>query len=476
MAGENYELDVEKTSKLFPKDVRTSFKTICKGIKDDTFFGDSTWGKKKSSQLSIKLSNDNFKKVVKNTSSYKQKKSTKDLKIELAGYTIKFIISSKTKSKNKKPSAASRTSLTESAVCVVTAFLLQKNRDLTLADLDDPKTVKFLTLDIDKSVDIGELDSKKGIEQILNFLRENESWFETTVTTAKILKKNLGLNSSHHFHRDSKFMNKIYSQALSHIKTLNKVGLRIGGDKWNPGDIWIAKGSGNGGFPATKDLTELNGLVLQKFNDSDIMGISLKKLGKNPTYQIYNLENQERNFFFKEVKEPAGDLMNSKDMYIVTQKNKALQIRTFDSNSDIQIEIKGSSAAGGKAGFGLVAYAIKKITGEKIPKYTVINKWTEAQKISAIKTYYKSATGSSITQQKITGVLKEQTNRSGKLFDTWSKAAQNDYWSSKIQALHIASIIKNHKKRNDIMTIIVSYAASLGFKDMFDASVYAKIY
>ena len=51
-----------------------------------------------------------------------------------------------------------------------------------------------------------------------------------------------------------------------------------------------------------------------------------------------------------------------------------------------------------------------------------------------------------------------------------------NYYISKIQALQIASIIKTSKKKNELISIIFAYAASLGLKDLFEASVYAKIY
>lgn len=469
--AQKYELDVKSTTSKFPSKSRKEFTAMCKGVKDDTFFGDANWNGK--NQLNIKLSQENLNKIKSNLNVTIKK----DNKYELDGIVIKFLTSSKVRSSNKKPSASSKTALAESAVCIATAFLLQKNRDLTIDDLENKKSIEYITTKINDIVDIGELDSKKGIKEVLGFLANDETWLTTSVQTASILKEKLKLGKNHHFHRDSMFMNNIYKQALKHIKILNKVGLRIGGDKWNPGDIWIAKGSNNKGFSAKKDLTELNAAVLKKFNDADIMGVSLKKLGKSPTYSIYNLENQERNFFFKEVKKPAGDLMDSKDMYIVTQKGRELQIRTFDTNSDIQVEIKGSSAAGGKAGFGLVSHAIKKIANEDILSRHEINKMTEDSKIKLIRKLYTSSFGDSAPlKNKILDTVNSKKNRVGKSYKSWSNAAQNDYWSSKIQALQICSVIKNSKKQDDIMTIIVSYAASLGMKDMFDASVYAKVY
>ena len=386
----------------------------------------------------------------------------------------KTIFSTKSKS-GSKPSAANKTALAESAACIATAYLCQTGKDLTTRDLSTANSIKYLTTDIDVVVDIGDLDSKKGIKQILDWLKDNPDWLETSVTTAKILKQKLKLGKNHHFHRDSMFMKNIYTEATKHIKKLNNVGLKIGGDKWNPGDIWIAD-KGISGFPATKDLTALNKQVAEKFRNASIMGVSLKKLGKSATWEVYNLEEQERNFRFDSVKKPAGNLMDSKDMYLVTKSGKEIQIRTFDTKNNIQAEIKGSSAAGGKAGFGLVSFAIKKIARVDIDKWETLGKLSTKDKIKRIQKHYTNIFGSNITDKSIINAVNNKTNKGGETFLAWNKLQQDDYWSSKIQAMHICDVIKNSKQKNDMISIIVAYAASLGLKDMFDASVYGKVF
>ena len=120
------------------------------------------------------------------------------------------------------------------------------------------------------------------------------------------------------------------------------------------------------------------------------MGVSLKKLGKSATWEVYNLKEQERNFRFDSVKSPAGALMYSKDMYLVTKSGKEIQIRTFDTKNNIQAEIKGGSAAGGKAGFGLVSYAIQKVAKQKIDTWEEIGRLSVEQKIKRIQKHHVS--------------------------------------------------------------------------------------
>ena len=63
--------------------------------------------------------------------------------------------------------------------------------------------------------------------------------------------------------------------------------------------------------------------------------------------------------------------------------------------------------------------------------------------------------------------------------DFGEESKEDDFFISKIQSTQIAGVI-NHlakKGRADILiTALFSYAHSLGLKEMFDASVYGKVY
>ena len=268
--------------------------------------------------------------------------------------------------------------------------------------------------------------------------------------------------------------------------------LSVSGDKWNPGDIWIAKT--NKGFSAKKDLGNLMALnteVLDAFNATDIMGISLKKVGKGAAahYEKYNMspsENRFKGFDFKEIVNVVPTkLMDSKDMYIeglYGTKKQLLQIRTFDVHSNIQTELKGGAAAAGKAGFGLVDYTMKKLASdEPLLTYTTIDKWTVTQKEDAIIKYYNTLfSGQNVTRDNIQKTLSLKKDDKGNLFSTWGELQQWDYYTSKIEALQICSIIKkgsvsDPELADEMLTIIMAYAMSLGIPDVFRASAYAKV-
>ena len=52
-------------------------------------------------------------------------------------------------------------------------------------------------------------------------------------------------------------MKSIYEVFQLNLKELNTIGLRISGDKWNPGDIWV---SAENQFPTKKDLPSVKSM------------------------------------------------------------------------------------------------------------------------------------------------------------------------------------------------------------------------
>ena len=358
----------------------------------------------------------------------------------------------------------------ESAVCIALAYKTKTNG-------------KDLPLDItifnkmDDVVDLGPNDTKNELKSIYEWLKGDDKWFETTIETADIIyrEKLRGSNKNYNFHRDSKFMKSIYDLFQDNLKELNKIGLQISGDKWNPGDIWI---SSQREFPTKTDLPsvkKMNSYLIEKYVNAEILGISLKKLGKNPKYETYNLPNQKINFSFNKIV-PPKTATSSKDMYVLAGKTDSelkIQFRTFSSTGrdNIQCEIKGKNAAGGKAGFGITSYLVKKLGGVSIKNKDEIKKLSKEQRIKEIANGYANSGFPQYTMNKIKQELESK--------DFGEESKEDDFFISKIQSTQIAGVI-NHlakKGRADILiTALFSYAHSLGLKEMFDASVYGKVY
>jgi hypothetical protein len=175
------------------------------------------------------------------------------------------------------------------------------------------------------------------------------------------------------FHRGSKFMNNVYGSRKEAHKIDKKSDKpqapgSFNDDKWNPGDIW-ATTYPNESKPFDKFISsfgELNAQVLKEANDSNVLGISLKKIGtgvpaKIKTFNDNSDENQVTYSGFTYGR--TGDFFQSIDIYIATSDNE-IQFRDFGGSW--QGEIKSTSAAGGKIGGGNVNFFVDRYFNKKI--------------------------------------------------------------------------------------------------------------
>jgi hypothetical protein len=350
------------------------------------------------------------------------------------------------------------TKLSESAVCIALASLVH----LGEFNLDEETTINA----VDKVLDLGSSNTKTEIRKVLNWLKTDEKWLNSVILTAEKIKTKIGnkLTRSHHFHRDSVFMNSIYKKFQEHLKPVNKLGIRISNDKWNPSDIWI---SNKTDLPATSDIVSLNKVLLEGFKKAEIVGISLKKAGASVNYSVYNIKKQNQAFKFCRIK-PQATPFSSKDVVIETVAGLNMQIRTFGVGQSVQIELKGKFANNGKCGFGATRHIIKSLTNRDLYDNNKIKSMKKDKILSEINKYY----GQVFPLKPGVTALERELNEKG----FKSNAVALDYLTSKLQALQIASAIKNDKEKDLIVTGIYGYAHSLGLSEMFEASVYAKVY
>ena len=404
----------------------------------------------------------------------------------------------------------------ESAVCIALAYKVNNGGN----DIPLDKAI-FESRALDVKVDLGIYDTKKELSAIYNFLKtdfdKGGNWYDTTIDTAhKLYTANSGFGGKllrqekykqYNFHRNSAFMNSIYELFKENSKSIKRtLGLTIGGDKWNPGDIWI---STQKEFPVGKDLPtikQMNDRLLKRWKEADIMGISLKKLGKNPTFSVYNLPDQKHWFPFIKIESPKSPL-GSKDMYITAGKGTdtiSIQIRTFGRDSNIQCEIKGASAAGGKAGFGITKTLLRKFILDNNINYTEIDEWKVINEmVGDVETNEEKMKN----EEKILGTIQENyrllgmtsmdmrdelsrktfinDNPASSGYGGYDPNLKRDFFVSKIQSTTIAVMIKklsNLKSKTHVNTFIsalFSYAHSLGLrglKEGFEASIYGKVY
>ena len=131
------------------------------------------------------------------------------------------------------------------------------------------------------------VDVDATIDEIEEFLERKPLWYEST---SKSVNKIYDLfpNNNFKFHRGSEQVKTIYT-AWQTAK--QKEELKLMDDKWNPADIWLVSPKVSE-FSFSNDLSVLNGSIANLFCDSELIGISLKMIGKkaDAKSEIFNGE------------------------------------------------------------------------------------------------------------------------------------------------------------------------------------------
>tara|TARA_R110001583_G_scaffold20309_1_gene78481 strand:- start:620 stop:2062 length:1443 start_codon:yes stop_codon:yes gene_type:complete len=182
------------------------------------------------------------------------------------------------------------------------------------------------------------------IDEIEEFLERKSLWYNSTAKSVNRIFE-LFPNKGYTFHRGSEQVNKIYNAWKVGKKQRE---LKLMDDKWNPSDIWLMTSKVEN-FNWSNDLSVLNGEIAQFYGDGDLIGISLKMIGKktDAKSQVYNDPGI-----------PPGNVYQYEG-YKSTSKSSTLDIlynggsitcRNFSVETGWSTEIKGKAAQGGKCG------------------------------------------------------------------------------------------------------------------------------
>jgi len=279
--AQKYELDVKSTTSKFPSKSRKEFTAMCKGVKDDTFFGDANWNGK--NQLNIKLSQENLNKIKSNVT------IEKDNKYELSGIVIKFLLSSKKRTTGSSSGVSKKISIDTAQQEKITALIFEQ--------VLNKKTKAWKTFE--KMYD----DPKSGLKKIHPKLKvvnyKDDDWWRHFDLQFNEIDQETKLPSNHFeiFNRDGGFMNFISNLVTTNYKFGQK-------DSWNPADIWLIDTDGQKFTNVKKKISEattiakVNDILKKAFLDNTIVGISLKKSrGATGTllYEKVNLYNSAKN-------------------------------------------------------------------------------------------------------------------------------------------------------------------------------------
>lgn len=290
-------------------------------------------------------------------------------------------------------------------------------------------------------------DTSATIEKINSVLPED--WVASSIAIANFMlsmphfKKNM---KNFEFHRGSKVVDKISNMFL---QCNRKENLFANINKWSPADIWLFTKKGiqtiNSANP--QSFAEFNMLISDLYKSEDAIGVSLKKIGSTPHFEVFNFDKNGASAEFKNFK--ITD--KAKDGYMQfaykADPSMSIQFRSFNIVSAWQGEIKGKYAAGGKIGGGQVAAIVKRVANVNLSSLDAKQITTLANK----------------GDKKIVDYIVKYSKEIGLNLDQKTVLLQSADWLySKFLTLELFSVFKNlsKKQQSQILTEIVGYSAS----------------
>lgn len=283
-------------------------------------------------------------------------KSDKKKPIPLKGANDTFITSSDLK-KSKvfgggggAGGGTANTKNTESHQCVMIQAMLDHGMQSEEFFTDDIMKAAYKKVFVDASLD--------------EVLSVNDTWINSSYQSAILLIKNGYVNKGMTFHRGDKVMNLIYAKKSIAFKNSGFPNLKD--DKWNPGDIWaVAKD-----FNIKKELGEdsvktLNLDILEHFVNRRLVGISLKMVKKKGKFVEMNVERPPDvdDHKIKQILlqgKARGDFWSTKGGTIVYDVGE-LGLKDNSAGGAVKAELKGKTARGGGAGWGVMMDAMQQV-------------------------------------------------------------------------------------------------------------------
>lgn len=248
------------------------------------------------------------------------------------------------------------TALQESSQCVFNAMLRSLKK--TYLDVED------VTLE-NISSSYQYCDTTTPWEDIYEF-SQNPTWQQSFLTSSNLLSQYVG-EMEYENHRDSLFVNSVY-------EAYRENQLEYQADKWNPADIWLVKDSALSTV-FSSSLDELNIQLEDMFDRKELIGISLKKLGKEPKIEVKNKDKTQR----KQYKYLGYKTSTkSKDIKLLYDGGQ-ICFRTFNYGTNWAGEILGKTANHGKIGFGAINSILKK-HGLELPQAKILKGYIEDNK------------------------------------------------------------------------------------------------
>ena len=370
-----------------------------------------------------------------------------------------------------KSATAETTAAQEATQAMIIALSNRLNRDLTIEDLTVENLQKVTS----------DYDVETPVDKAIPFI-EDKQWSMSLINTANELRKKLSTKGMviHHASPWVKSLEKVFNQANK-----DETGARIfsGKDKWNPSDIWAVR-KGVEVKRDINDLVELKAWIQEMFERKDVYGISLKKTPKNTRVKTYNFDGDVDDLLTTTIKDllvsKKNKLFSSKGAFVMfegiiplrdvlEERSNELEIRSFKTNTDINAEIKGRYAAGGKIGFGPMNSLLKrmglpqlthrKVIGKLLNKKLKDDAYEHGEKVDRVA-YYKKIFNKIIAMAKI--VSPEIAKEARRDVKEISADLRFNEFAAKYQAVELVSNLKQapEEQQRDFIQRVIQYASS----------------
>jgi len=317
----------------------------------------------------------------------------------------------------------------ESAQAIVNAIRYSLSGDISEEDVTD------------EAINDAKNDTRvTDFEGAKELLKNNPGWLISSISIANALAPEY--SGPFIQHRGSEWVQNLEKAVKPHLK---KAG--IGNiNKWSPADIWMVSPDEMGiSWPDTLD--QINSLLLKKYNEGKIIGVSLKKAGKDATLKVFNSPDGPVDTY----KFEGIDVRPTHAKGFILFDGGKMEFRNFNGLGGFQGEIIGKKAAAGKVGYGIVKKALAdngiELSSPSDIKQEVLDGSEEFK--SKFEKLWSSTPGLEASEFE-------------QYFDNPKKTLNQNlsYRISKYLALEVVNAINNSPNPDKIIADLLNYASS----------------
>jgi len=251
------------------------------------------------------------------------------------------------------------TALQESAAAWFSAVRFSMSKDITEQPTDKQFDAVASLVSTDKSLD-----------EIKEFLEEEDGWVESCCATANALYDKFGKRNGYNWYRGGSFVDSINAH-FKKVNTSYDTPPFANLNKWTPADIWACECSfDKSEMRETTKFSSFNAYLKKAIDDEILFGISLKKTASSEIQiKEINYDKSRPTFSFDSI---YAKSFESLDMWMYIT-GISVQFRDTSGGGGLQWqgEAVGSKAKHGKIGGGVYSGILEEVTGE--PLYTNID-------------------------------------------------------------------------------------------------------